>query len=265
MNYHHTPETRAAVAAMAAHAGLGVGALLVTGPPGVGKSALGDELARVLGAGVVMYQCHAWTDADELFAGVDVASAVAGDAATVRQPGVLAVAAEASHDGRVVLVIDELDKAPDRAEALLLDFLQTGRVPIAPGRHLRADVTRLRVVATSNGQRAHSDALMRRFRRVRIGALPADVFVLVVRGMAGALAPGVVTCAAKAARLVEPLVSPQEAANLALEASGARSLAEVKIAVASWAARDDVALARMRDDEATSRAIAALWGEVKAA
>ena len=164
----------------------GLPALLLEGPPGAGKSALAGAVARATGRRLIVYQAHAWSDADELFVGVDVGSAVAGEAASVRQDGVLAVAARASHEGAgCVLLIDELDKAQERAEALLLDWLQSGRVPVAPGRHLSTRPSGCLVLITSNAAREHSAALADRVGRVWMDPLPVEVQVRLMAERSG--------------------------------------------------------------------------------
>jgi len=77
--------------------------LLLTGAPGTGKTAFAEAVASELGAFYIYTLLHSWSDDQELFQGVDVAAAVAGDADAVRQPGVLAVAAEKSRQGMTVL------------------------------------------------------------------------------------------------------------------------------------------------------------------
>ena len=242
-------------------AGGGATALLLAGAPGVGKSALAEALAGALGAELVVSQLHAWTDADELFVGVDVAAAVAGDARAVRQPGVLARAAELAEEGTVVLLLDEVDKAPERAEALLLDWLQTGRVPVAPGRHLRTRLDRVLVVLTSNGQRELGDALLRRCRRVEVPPLPVTAQEQILATWTG-LPPGLVRVAWKAARLVAEAdgaaLSLQEGRHLLGELLLAEDLAEVRLSLAGWAARGPAGRALARK---TPQA-AAVWGEL---
>lgn len=160
-------------------------ALLVTGEPGTGKSALALALARVLEAKLIALQAHAWTDADELVLGVSVPAAVAGDAENVALPGALTRALRASQAGPVVLFLDELDKAPERTEHLLLRFLQERLVTLPGGEEVRAGPHLLLVVATSNGTRSHGEALLRRCARVRVGFLPEAQEVQLVCGWTG--------------------------------------------------------------------------------
>ncbi len=157
--------------------------LFVSGSPGTGKSALATALATAIGAELVVYQFHAWTDSDELFVGVNVPAAGAGEAQNVRQSGALLKATEISQERPCVLLLDEIDKAPERAENLLLDWLQSGRCPIRPGVHHVADASRLIVLMTSNGKRAVSEALRRRTRLLHIQRLTRQAWCAAVSRM----------------------------------------------------------------------------------
>ena len=104
----------------------------------------------------------------------------------MRQDGVLALAARASHEsGGCVLLLDEIDKAQERAEALLLDWLQSGRVPVAPGRHLTTRPEGCLVLVTSNAARELSEALLRRCTRVWMDPLPVPVQVRLLAERSG--------------------------------------------------------------------------------
>jgi MoxR-like ATPase len=234
---------------------------IIHGPPGCGKT----RRAEMSGEGMsqVYYLCHAWTDADELFVGVDVAAAVAGDAAAVRQDGVLTQAARLSQSGPVNLIIDEIDKAPERAECLLLDFLQSGRAQVAPGRHVQADRRNLQVRLTSNGVREIGEPLLRRCRRVWMDPLSQDT----VRQIAAAQtdAPvGVITTLAKAAWDVaahegRDHVTVAEFTPLCREVMAAGDITEVRQALAGWAARTRKGADYVR----TAGTVPAVWSELK--
>lgn len=263
LGYTTRPAELLALTAMEAAPRDKVQAALLEGPPGCGKTALASTYADTIGATLVYAMCHAWTDDQELFRGVDVAAAVAGDAARVEQPGVLAKVARLSQDGMVVLCIDELDKAPERVENLLLDVLQSGRVPVRPGEHLALNIANVVMFITSNGQRAHTDAFLRRVRRVRMSPLDVDTMNRLVVERTG-VAPGMVTCLSKAARAVaaadKATLSLQELVALVTDAwNVAGSADDLRELVAQWGARGDagVALARRCD-------VAPAWGEIKA-
>jgi MoxR-like ATPase len=152
-------------------------AKMLFGPPGCGKTHAAKMRAKELQANYLEHMFHSWSSDEELFTGVNITAAIAGDAENVRQDGILTKAARLSHEGLVVLLLDELDKAPERVEFLLLQFLQDGIAPVKPGEYVQANLTNLEVFITSNEVREHSDALLRRVKRVFMNPLPDEVTI----------------------------------------------------------------------------------------
>lgn len=107
MTYILRSPERVALAALARQTS-GIRAALLEGPPGCGKTALAGHLAAETGAEEIYDLLHSWSDDQTLFAGVDVAAAVAGDAAGVHRPGVLALAADSTPS--ISEVLDEIGR-----------------------------------------------------------------------------------------------------------------------------------------------------------
>lgn len=260
MKYFLRREEELAIAGLLRAGGSGIRAALLEGPPGCGKTYLSQILAEKIKAEYVYSLLHSWSDDQELCCGVDVAAAVEGNASAVRQDGVLAVAARKSVESQTVLCLDEIDKTQERTEALLLDFLQTGRVPIKPGVHIQANNQNLIVMITSNGQRELSDALLRRVRRVRMKTLPVEVMNALVYD-ATLVNQGIITLASKAARVVAEsegtILSVQELTNLVGDLHLCEKLEDVQLLLAQWAARTAKGQAKAMNFE-----VATLWGEI---
>jgi MoxR-like ATPase len=167
--------------------------VLLEGEPGVGKTAVAEALAEATGARLVRLQCydglaahHAlyeWDYARQLLAirmaeargavgrdGVGPSGADRGGAADLRAevfaPEFLLrrplLEAIDPPDGRpVVLLVDEVDRADEEFEALLLEVLGQFQVTV-PELGTIVAARRPRVVLTANRTRALSDALRRR-------------------------------------------------------------------------------------------------------
>ncbi|MBV8749555.1 MAG: MoxR family ATPase [Candidatus Eremiobacteraeota bacterium] len=150
-------------------------AVLLEGDAGVGKTDAARALASVFGATLLRLQCYEgldlaaaaydWNYGKQLLA-IRAAEAVHdrapdlyADEFLIRRP--LLAALGATQARRIVLLIDEIDRADDEFEAFLLEFLSDFAISI-PERGTVAAVHPPIVVLTSNRTRDLHDALKRR-------------------------------------------------------------------------------------------------------
>jgi MoxR-like ATPase len=146
--------------------------LLLEGEAGVGKTEAAKALAGATGARLIRLQCHEgmdlhhalydWDYPRQLLAlraaegGTDVGELFSRPY-LLRRPLLEAL----EHDGPVVLLIDEIDRADDEFEAFLLELLSDFQVTVPELGTVRASKRPL-VVLTSNRTRELHDALKRR-------------------------------------------------------------------------------------------------------
>ena len=149
--------------------------LLLEGEAGVGKTEVARVLAEAGGARLIRLQCYEGLDAQHALydwdyqrqllaiqmarsAGPDALKATLySEPYLIRRPLLEAIAGE----GEAVLLIDEIDRADEEFEALLLEILSDFQVSI-PELGTFVARRRPRVILTSNGVRELSDALRRR-------------------------------------------------------------------------------------------------------
>ncbi len=165
--------------------------VLFTGYPGTGKTSFAQYYAEKHFAQYLYFLCHPWMTDEDFFNALDVAAVAIGvqDKEQAWIHGILRLAAESSLVGPVVLCLDEVDKVSSKIDVLLLDFLQTGQVPLPDHRQMRAHQENLVVMLTSNGQRQLSEPLLRRLYRYAMEFLPPHVEADILRHRTGASMP----------------------------------------------------------------------------
>ena len=149
--------------------------LLIEGEAGVGKTEVAKCLAAIYGRRLIRLQCYEGLDAQHALYDWDyqrqlLAIQMAGSADPetlrktlysddflVKRPMLDAISSEQP----VVLLIDEIDRADEEFEALLLELLSDFQISIPELGTFKAR-TQPQVVLTSNGVRELSDAVRRR-------------------------------------------------------------------------------------------------------
>ena len=161
-------------------------AVCLEGPPGAGKTAfaktytnLSNELFK--NVELVDYQCDATTGKTELFEDINIGAAIRGDADNVNIPGKLIEAIKKVNSGkRVVLFIDEYDKAREETDAFLLQFLQSGKINSTQHGDLEIKDEykgNIQVILCKNDMREElSGPLSRRIRIIRLDYMKPEIF-----------------------------------------------------------------------------------------
>ncbi|WP_408960420.1 AAA family ATPase [Natrinema sp. 74] len=199
--------------------------LLIEGEPGAGKTELAKVLASSLGSELIRLQCyegltaeHAlyeWNYTKQLLAvqrGDDPESSVFTEEYLLERPLLRALRSNA--DRPPVLLVDEIDRADDEFEALLLEVLSDYQVSVPELGTISANRPPI-VIVTSNRTRALSDALKRRCLYLYVEPPSPEKEIAILRRKVPQLDEAVASdlCAMVARLREEPLRKPPGAAE----------------------------------------------------
>ena len=167
-------------------------AICLEGPPGAGKTEFAKTYTKLASkifdnnVEMVDYQCDATTGKAELFEDINISAAIRGDADHVDIPGKLVEAIKKVNTGKkVVLFIDEYDKAREETDAFFLQLLQSGKINST--QHGDLEIIdkykpNLQVILCKNQMREElSGPLSRRIRIIRLDYMTPEVFYQVAK------------------------------------------------------------------------------------
>jgi SpoVK/Ycf46/Vps4 family AAA+-type ATPase len=147
-----------------------ISCLLLDGPPGAGKTFLAQITSKAIQGELIKYQFTAGSGVEDLLYDINIHNVVKGmgghEIDTIYLDGVLPQAIKSSQSNKVILLLDEMDKASPKVDAFLLDFLQNGEIYNPHLGELKANCNNLLIILTKNNERLLSEPLMRRMRRL---------------------------------------------------------------------------------------------------
>ena len=156
----------------------GVAAILLEGDPGSGKTFLSEIFSQYLGPGTyyLYTQCVEETNNDTLIATYNVPAIVKGDADKSIAEGILTKSINFANSGnKVVMAIDELDKARPALDSYFLDFLQSGKIQTMDNEILsltKEGRENFFAIFAKNNERNLIDAFLRRVTVIELPPMP---------------------------------------------------------------------------------------------